>query len=106
MKYNLKLQFLIYSIIGTGIGLLIISYFFESIIFLFIGIAVVVGGVLFKLFIDVVTLFKSDQTLDILKLKESGLTIVTCKSCLKENVLEDKYCIYCQEELESEQNEL
>jgi len=64
-----------------------------------------VGGVLFKLFIDVVTLFKSDQTLDILELKESGLTIVTCKSCLKENVLEDKYCIYCQEELESEQNE-
>jgi len=44
-------------------------------------------------------LFKSDKNLDIEALKKQGLTIVDCLNCLKSNVLEDKYCVFCGEKL-------
>jgi len=42
-----------------------------------------------------------DKELNIEALKKAGLTIVTCNNCLKDNVLEDQYCVHCGERLGS-----
>ena len=48
----------------------------------------------------IVDLYYMDKELDYEQLRKSKLTVVPCTSCLKENVLEDQYCVYCGEKLE------
>ena len=43
-----------------------------------------------------------DRELNIEALQKAGLTIVKCNNCLKENVLEDQYCVHCGERLGKE----
>ena len=80
------------------------SYYQSSALLLFIGVGVLLLGILYTVAYQTFDLFKRDKTLDLIKLQELGLTIVTCNNCLKENVLEDQYCIYCSEKLESEED--
>jgi uncharacterized OB-fold protein len=49
-------------------------------------------------------IFRRDKILDIEALKSRGLTIIACKECGKENVLEDIFCIFCGDKL-GEENE-
>jgi hypothetical protein len=96
-----------YKLVGSGIlfiGILvlILSYLLSSFLFFFIGVAMVVVGVLIIILLQALLIFVKDKELNIEQLKSSGLTIVQCSNCLKENVLEDKYCIHCGERLEKE----
>lgn len=47
----------------------------------------------------VTDLYRKDQEFNKEQLLSQGLTIVTCKACNEVNVLEDKYCRKCSEEL-------
>ena len=77
-----------------------------SFILLLFGSILIFVGILVIVLMMSLNLFVKDKQLEINKLKEMGLTIVVCKECLKENVLEDQYCIYCGESLGSDENEL
>ncbi len=89
-----------------GMLLTVLSYLRNSFAFLLLGSFLIVAGILVVVIIMSLNLFVKDKQLEIEKLKEMGLTIVVCKECLKENVLEDQYCIYCGESLGSDENEL
>jgi cadmium resistance protein CadD (predicted permease) len=88
-----------FLVIIIGAILIAFGYFFLQTTVLFIGILVVILGAFFIMITQSVLLFVNDKKLDIESLRNKGLTIVTCSHCQKENVLEDKYCIYCGEEL-------
>ncbi len=95
----------IYSVLALLVGLLgvslfIISYQNESMFMLVIGALMLVLGILLTVFIMTMNLYNKDQEFDSEGLKKQGLTIMNCKSCSTENVLEDKYCRKCGEELE------
>ncbi len=88
----------------SGIALTTYGYFFEAAAFLFIGVGLIILSVFFIMIMQSIALFVNDKKLDINALRKQGLTIVTCPYCEKENVLEDKFCIYCGERL-GEDNE-
>lgn len=88
-----------FVVIMIGVVLIAYGYFFLQTTVLFIGILVVILGAFFIMITQSVLLFVNDKKLDIESLRSKGLTIVTCSYCQKENVLEDKYCIYCGEKL-------
>ncbi|MBU1019736.1 MAG: hypothetical protein KJ847_00860 [Firmicutes bacterium] len=88
------------GIIFVGILVLVLSYLLSSFLFFFLGTALVVVGVLVMILLQALALFVKDKELNIEQLKASGLTIVQCQNCLKDNVYEDKYCIHCGERLE------
>jgi len=92
------------SIAGGFLGILSIigSYFLESILLFFIGIFLVILGLISYILVSSLKLFLMDKELNIEALKKSGLTIVKCNNCLKDNVLEDQYCIHCGERLGKE----
>lgn len=87
--------------IGIIIGAVSIGfgYFFQYTSFLFAGVIIIVVSGFTIMVLQSINLFINDKKLDIESLRKQGLTIVTCPYCEKENVLEDKYCIYCGEEL-------
>lgn len=64
-----------------------------------IGAIFLLVSILVNVTLSTINMYKEDKMLDIEALKKSGLTIVVCSQCKKENVLEDQYCIYCGEEL-------
>ncbi len=82
-----------------GVSVMLLSYFRESLLIFFIGCVLVLIGVVLIITLMSLNLFVKDKKLEIEKLRQMGLTIVVCKHCFKENVLEDKYCIYCGESL-------
>lgn len=88
-----------FGVVLLGIGFITLGYFRTSSILLFIGIGLVIISTFTIMALKAMNLFLNDKKLDIEALKASGLTIVTCKNCKKENVKEDIYCIYCGEKL-------
>ena len=89
------------SILTFILGLLLTvgSYYFESLLFFFTGIFFIIIGILSYILIKGLNLFIMDKELNIEALKKAGLTIVKCNNCLKDNVLEDQYCVHCGERL-------
>lgn len=103
---NKLIGYIGYLIFALGLLLFALSYFQSSALLLFVGVGVLLLGIFYTVVYQTFILFKKDKTLDLIKLQELGLTIVKCTNCLKENVLEDQYCIYCNEKLESEADEI
>ena len=94
-----------YVVSFLGVLLMILSYFRESLGLFFIGCLLVVIGLIAIITLMSLNLFIKDKELEIEKLRQMGLTIVVCKNCFKENVLEDQYCIYCGESLGSDNDD-
>lgn len=93
-----------FKYIGFVIGflsivILALSYFIESVGAFFIGIFVLVLSILFIIFVMTVELYQKDKLIDYDLVKKTGLRIVKCANCEKENVLEDQYCRYCGQKL-------
>ncbi len=104
---NYKLVILVgYAISFMGILVMTISYFRESLGLFFLGGFLMFVGLIAIISLMSLNLFFKDKELEIEKLRQMGLTIVVCKNCFKENVLEDQYCIYCGEKLGSDEDEL
>ena len=95
---------IITSIAGSLLGLilLIASYFIASMFLFFMGILFVILGVLSLILVNSLKIFMMDKELNIEALKKAGLTIIKCSNCLKDNVLEDQYCVHCGERLGKE----
>ena len=104
MKNYRKILFSGLAIAVIGMVIAIYSYFISSVLLFIMGSICVVIGVLFIVSMMSFNLFYEDKNLDFEKLKQMGLTIVKCKECLKDNVLEDQYCIYCGEKLGSDED--
>jgi len=93
-----------YILSFIGIAIVVYSYFRVSLSLFFLGAVIILLGFLSVISLMGLNLFFKDKELEIEKLREMGLSIVTCQACLKENVLEDQYCIYCGERLGSDDN--
>ena len=88
-------------LIGIGaLTLFTLSFLFENILLFFIGIPVLLIAVFVIVFTMVYDLYQKDKMIDYELIKKSGLTLVRCPHCDKENVLEDIYCIHCGERLD------
>jgi len=92
--------------IGVLIGLLALvlfslSFFLEQTFLFLLGIPVLLLGIFVLVFTMVVELYQKDKLIDYELVKQHGLTLVKCKECQKENVLEDVYCIHCGERLDN-----
>lgn len=79
--------------------IIILSVLQESSIVLFVGIILTVVSVFLAILLPSLAIFREDRLLDKEKLIEQGLHIVKCPECNKENVFEDKYCVFCGEDL-------
>jgi uncharacterized membrane protein HdeD (DUF308 family) len=88
------------GVIFFGVLLIIYGYFTYRNLVLFIGVGVILFGVFFIMGVQSIFMFIEDKKLDIDQLRKQGYTIVKCSNCERENVLEDQYCIYCNEKLE------
>ena len=104
MKYYKIFLFTGYFIAIAGIVMAILSFPLSSLGLFLLGGALVIFGFSSAMLVMALNLFYKDKELEIEKLKEIGLTIVVCQNCLKENVLEDQYCIYCGERLGSDKD--
>lgn len=87
-------------IMGVAIILMAITVYFSYMIVFYIALGLFLIGLLMNLILSVLKPFIMDKVLDIEALEKQGLTIVNCPECHKKNVLEDKYCIYCQSPLD------
>ncbi|MDC0558972.1 hypothetical protein OAO42_01020 [Candidatus Izimaplasma bacterium] len=95
---------IIYVEIGIGIAnmvLLLFAYINSNYLLTFIGIFILLVSILLYFGTKTVEMFKKDKELDIIELKKQGLTIVQCVNCGKSNVFEDKFCIFCGEDLKN-----
>ena len=94
-----------YRVIGTifmifiSITLIATALISEIYVLLIIGIVLLVVNIFVSLLLSSIELFMKDKILDIDELKKQGFTIIECKKCLKNNVKEDVYCIFCGEKL-------
>jgi hypothetical protein len=91
--------------IGVLVGLLALvlfalSFFLEQVFLFLLGIPVLLLGIFIIIFAMVFELYQKDKKIDYELVKKHGLTLVSCKECQKENVLEDVYCIHCGERLD------
>ena len=80
--------------------LIMLSYFLSSVISLVISIIILVVSIFYILLITSIEIFIKDKQIDFKSALEQDLHIVACINCKKDNVYEDKYCIYCGEKLE------
>jgi len=104
---NYKFIILIgYIVSFIGVSVMILSYFRASFGLFVLGCVFVLIGLILIITLMSLNLFVKDKALEIEKLRQMGLTIVVCKKCFKENVLEDQYCIYCGESLGSDDDEI
>ena len=88
-------------IVGMAALLLFaLSFVYEQIVLFFIGIPVLLLGIFIIVFTMVVELYQKDKMIDYELVKKSGLTLVHCPKCNKENIKEDVYCIFCGERLD------
>lgn len=99
-----QIMMVIISIASGFLGLLLIvgSYFLVSLFLFFIGILLVVLGVISYILLSSLKIFLMDKELNIEALQKAGLTIVKCNKCSMDNVLEDQYCVHCGERLGKE----
>ena len=104
MKNYKLFLFIGYFIIFTGVGMIVLSFPTSELGFFLLGGMFVIFGFSSVVLLMAVNLFFKDKELEIEKLREMGLNIVVCQNCLKENVLEDQYCIYCGESLGSDED--
>lgn len=105
MNYFRAKYFPSYLLLGGGFYLSFLSVSRASMAIFFMGIALILGGVFYLMIVSVIELFRKDKEINIAHFRKEGFDIVRCKECNRENLLVDKYCIYCGEELESESNE-
>ncbi len=88
-------------LIGVGaLTLFALSFFLKNIVLFFIGIPVLLIAVFVIIFTMILDLYQKDKMIDYELVKKSGLTLVRCPQCEKENVYEDIYCIHCGERLD------
>ena len=99
MKKTVMINIIAISTFILGLLFTIGSYYIESLLFFFIGVLFILIGILSYILIKSLNLFIMDKELNIEALKKAGLTIVKCNNCLKDNVLEDQYCVHCGERL-------
>lgn len=85
---------------AVALGLFTLSFFLENIFLFFIGIPVLLIGIFVIIATMVIDLYQKDKTIDYELVKKSGLKLVHCPQCGKENIKEDIYCIFCGERLE------
>ena len=99
-----QVMMVIVSAMGTLLGIILIvsSYFLESLVLFFMGILFVLLGIISLIIVNSLKLFLMDKQINIEALKKAGLTIIKCDNCLKDNVLEDQYCVHCGERLGKE----
>lgn len=81
-----------------------IFYLGELLFFLFVGIFILVAGMISVAIIQTVDLMKRDKLIDYEMVEKFNLHIVTCEECGQENILEDQYCRFCGERLKGEQD--
>ena len=99
MKKSILLSIFSIIVFVIGLAFTVGSYYLESFLLLVLGILFIFIGTLSYILIKALNLFIMDKELNIEALKKAGLTIVTCNNCLKDNVLEDQYCVHCGERL-------
>lgn len=81
---------------------IVISFFIASIIGVIISIILLVVSIL-GMFLGIsLDMFIRDKILDIEQLSKQGYTPIECNNCGKQNILEDKFCIYCGEKLDGQ----
>ena len=85
--------------IFISIGIIALSIWKNTMSLLIIGGIGLVVSVFLVIILSSISIFKEDKKLNIETLKKQGLHIVKCRKCYKENVLEDKFCIFCGEDL-------
>jgi predicted RNA-binding Zn-ribbon protein involved in translation (DUF1610 family) len=76
----------------------------ESVFFLFVGIFVLIAGLVSVVLVQTVDLIKRDKMIDYEMVEQYSLHLVDCPECKKENILEDQYCRHCGAKLEGEQD--
>lgn len=94
-----KTKYISFGAVLVGLTLIYFVYLKANTTIMLVGIMVVLVGVISVMGIQAVAIFLEDKKLDIESLRKQGFTIVECPHCHKENVLEDKYCIFCSEDL-------
>jgi len=82
----------------------LIFYYGESLFFLFVGIFVMVAGIVTIGILQTIDLVKHDKLIDYETVEKYHLHLVDCPACKKENILEDQYCRYCGEQLKGDKN--
>lgn len=98
-KVPLLLVFLVLVVSGLSFA---IFYVRESLFFLFVGIFLLIAGMVVVAILQTVDLMKRDKMIDYEMVEKFHLHLVSCKECDKENILEDRYCRYCGAALEGE----
>lgn len=83
----------------TGILVIIVAALKILIELVFIGVFIILVSILYIVFIMSFDVFRKDKVLDLESLKNHGFSVISCTSCNKNNIKEDKYCIYCGEKL-------
>lgn len=101
MSIRKRLIFLVAPII-VGILLIVFSYKQEDLARLIIGSTLLMVSIFVVILLASLSIFTEDKKLDIPLLIKQGFKIVECPKCNKENVLVDKYCIFCGEPLADE----
>lgn len=93
---------LIFLVLIAALLSFLIFYYEESVFFLFVGIFVLIAGMVSLAILQTLDLMKHDKMIDYELVEKYQLHLVDCKACGKENILEDKYCRFCGEELEGD----
>jgi hypothetical protein len=98
MSKNLKIIVPL-ALIIISIGLLLYGFLIMSIFLQIFSLFLIVVNTIFLILIKSFEVFLMDKNLNEDDIIRAGLNITQCSKCQKTNVLEDKYCIYCGEEL-------
>jgi hypothetical protein len=95
---------LVFLILVASVVSFLLFYTQESLFFLFVGIFIMIAGLVTVAIVQTLDLIKRDKMIDYEMVEKFHLHVVTCKECAKENILEDQYCRYCGAKLEGEQD--
>lgn len=95
---------LVFLILVASVVSFLLFYTQESLFFLFVGIFIMIAGLVTVAIVQTLDLIKRDKMIDYEMVEKFHLHVVTCKECEKENILEDQYCRYCGAKLEGEQD--
>lgn len=86
-----------------ALGLFTLSFFLENFILFIIGVPVLLIAIFIIIGTMVLELYQKDKMIDYELVKKSGLTLIHCPHCDKENIKEDIYCVFCGERLEEDE---
>jgi hypothetical protein len=98
MSKNLKIIIPL-ALLIISIALLLYGFIIMSIFLQLISLFLIVVNTVFLIIIKSFEVFLMDKNLNEEDIIKANLSITKCSNCQKTNVLEDKYCIYCGEEL-------